>query len=481
MKINIKKILSTTLAAVVLLTASAVYNTGTAAASSMPEYIRIGLKYGSSSTSEYQIAFDSGLRLGVGSNDGFTELASFPDVKQVTLRLEGGVVQVLGVTSSGSTLQLNQDQAGANCLMPYSDNTGGHVTFNGSTYRGGILFNVTSGSLTIINLLSVEDYLYGVINAELSRTYPAEALKTQAVAARSYAICNLGNHKSYGFDLCSTTHCQVYKGVSDEYPETIQAVDETKGETIQYDGKTVSAFFYKNSGGYTLNSQDVWGGNVGYLKAVKDEYSPVYPWSQTYTFAELSSKLSAAGCSVGTVTNVAITGRNQSGAVGTIQFSGTGGTTTLQKDKIRTVLGSTAIKSTMFTISAEGSAQPNVNTNNDANTGKAYVLPQSRTTASQLPDSVYAINSSGTTRQADIDSLYVYSTSGVKPLKDSSGSSQQPLNPSTESVSGGTVTFTGYGYGHGVGLPQDSAVEMAKKGFTYDEILQYYYTDITID
>lgn len=472
---TVKRILSTIIAFSMVIATYGVFSMEYADAATVPEYIRIGLKYGSSSASEYEINFDSGVRMGVGNNDGFTETAAFPDVNKVVIRLQSGGIQLIGTKSSGETVVMNDNQNNVNCIMPFNYENGGTVTFGSSKYRGGIMFNVSSGSLTIINLLPIEQYLYGVINGELSKSYPAEALKAQAVAARSYAVCKLGNHNSYGFDLCSTTHCQVYKGYNDEYPETISAVDQTKGETIKYNGDTVAAFFYKNSGGYTLDAQDVWGGSVGYLKAVKDEYSPTYAWSQAYTFADLSSKLSSAGYNVGNVTNVSITKRNQSGAVDTIQFTGTGGTAVIQKDKIRSVLGATVIKSTMFSLSEAGI----IPTTTPDNTSKAFAVSKAQSSATELPDTVCVIDKNGVTNKIDKKSLYVHNGKNTSLMIQSSGNT--PVSNTVESVSGGNVTFVGVGYGHGAGLPQDSAVEMAKKDFTYKDILKYYYTDITID
>ncbi|MHC1722400.1 MAG: SpoIID/LytB domain-containing protein [Aminipila sp.] len=477
MKVTVKNILSTIVVIVLIITACVSLNLDYARADSIPEYIKIGLKYGSSSTSQYDVTFANGVKLGIGDSNGFTELAAFQDVNKVTISLQSGSIQLIGTKNSGETIVMNASVQNANCIMPYNYENGDTVTFGNSKYRGGIMFNVSSGSLTIINFLPMEQYLYGVINGELSKSFPIEALKAQAVAARSFAVCKLGTHNSYGFDLCASTHCQVYKGYNDEYPETITAVDQTKGETINYEGKTVAAFFFKNSGGYTQDVQDVWGSNLGYLKAVKDEYSPSYPWSQSFTFSELASKLSSAGYNIGTVTNVSIIKRNQSGAVETIQVTGTSGIATLQKEKIRSVLGSTVIKSTMFSLNGNASTQPIVD-----NSSKVYVVSRSLSSATALPDTVYVINKSGVASSVTSKEIYVHNGKETKPvanMNQTAGGNQ--ITNSVESVSGGNVTFTGFGYGHGIGMPQDSAVEMAKKGFTYMDILKYYYTDITID
>lgn len=489
MKFTVKRILSILIVAVLIIMAGASVNVDYVSAQSIPEYIKIGLKYGSSSVNEYEVTFDNGIRLGVGDNDGFDELSVFEDINKVTICFQSEDIQLIGTKDSGETVIINENQEHINCIMPYDYEDGDTFTFQNSRYRGGIMFNSLSGGLTIINFLPIEEYLYGVINAELHKSNPIEALKAQAVAARSFAICKLGTHNLYGFDLCSTTHCQVYRGYNDEYPETIDAVDETRGETIKYEGKTVPAYFFKNSGGYTQSIEDVWGSkNFEYLKAVKDEHSPTYSWSKSFTFSELESKLDSAGFDIGDVIEVSITKRNQSGAVEELQFIGTNGTTTLHKSKIRSVLGATVIKSTMFTFGEFSSITNAVEEEEeDDDELNGYVLSESQASVTEIPEIVYVINNRGVISQSPTNDVYVYNGEDTKRISNmiqSDGDDDDINNQDldiVESASDGNVTFTGLGYGHGIGMPQDSAVEMAKKDFTYEDIIKYYYTDITID
>lgn len=492
MKFAIKKILSTVLAVILLITVCFSFNVDYSSAETIPEYIRIGLKYGNSTANEYEVSFDNGIRLGVGDNDEFNELVSFEDINRVLICRQSEDIQLIGTTDSGETVTINDGYEDANCIMPYDYEDDGEdsgiVNFENNRYRGGIMFNALSSGVTIINYLPLEEYLYGVINGELNKSNPIEALKAQAVAARSFAICKLGTHKSYGFDLCATTHCQVYKGYGDEYMETTRAVDETKGETTIYDEKTVPAFFFKNSGGYTQSIEDVWGSkSFNYLKAVEDEYSPRYPWNYTYDFFDLSSKLSSAGFDVGSVTEVSISKRNQSGAVEELRFIGTNGTATLQKSKIRSVLGATVIKSTMFTFGDADFDNTDMSRDNKIEENHTYVLSGEQNGIVETSDFLYVMNDSGIANQISKEDIYICDGKETKLNSNLSESDNLDNNDentnfnSNESASGGNVTFTGLGYGHGIGMPQDSAVEMAKKGFTYDEILKYYYTDITID
>ncbi|MDD3169327.1 MAG: SpoIID/LytB domain-containing protein, partial [Eubacteriales bacterium] len=307
-----------------------------------------------------------------------------------------------------------------------------------------------------------EHYVYGVLNSELHYSNPIEALKAQAVAVRSFGELNLNKHSADGFDLCATTHCQVYKGYSDEYSSTVQAADETCGEMLYSNETPVTAFYFKNSGGYTQNVEDVWAYRHPYLRAVKDEYSPVYPWSTSLSFDTIEQKMEAAGCSPGTIQSIAIKSRNSTGAVSELRIVGSSSTVTLDKEKIRNVLGATIVKSLMFRLEdsdMEGSAD---STNWKISNGSAAINPETN---------LYVISGSGTVTKSESKAIY-----------GSNGTSTVQLGGAAESeiVTGGTACFNGYGYGHGVGMPQDSAVEMAKQGFSYDEILKYYYTDIEI-
>lgn len=116
-------------------------------------------------------------------------------------------------------------------------------------YRGDFRLIVKNNKITLINLLSMEDYLYGVLPAEIPRYAPLQALMAQAVAARTIAINNMGSYESQGFDICADVRCQVYNGILAEDPQTNKAVKMTKGEAILYEGAPIEAFFHANCGG----------------------------------------------------------------------------------------------------------------------------------------------------------------------------------------------------------------------------------------
>ena len=143
------------------------------------------------------------------------------------------------------------------------------VRVDGKAYRGRVEVFVNSrGSLTVVNIVGLEDYLRGVVPNELG--LPAlEAEKAQAVAARTYAVANLNQFGEQGFDILPTTRSQVYRGFSSESQMGTQAVNETRGIVATYDGKPINALYTSTCGGRTENSENVFDFNEPYLRGVE--------------------------------------------------------------------------------------------------------------------------------------------------------------------------------------------------------------------
>ena len=265
-----------------------------AEAAGRDDYVKVGLKFGGSSVNSCTLEADEGFLLGTAEDRSFEEGMPLPAYEKLIIENENGNITI---RDEEDTL-LSADLGASGCIMPADYDEEGIIYYEGIPYRGGIMLLANpNGTMTVINYVTLEHYVYGVLNSELNYTNPKEALKAQAVAARSFGESNLGNHSSDGFDFCTSTHCQVYKGYSGEYPATNEAVDETEGEMICYDGEPVTAFYFKNSGGYTQNAEDVWANSVPYLKSVQDEYCPCYPWSTSLSFDIIQTKLEAAGFS----------------------------------------------------------------------------------------------------------------------------------------------------------------------------------------
>ena len=149
-----------------------------------------------------------------------------------------------------------------------------------------------------MNVVGLEAYLQGVVPREMPSAWPPEALKAQAVAARSYALATRAGRRA--FDLYADVRSQVYGGVAAEEPATTTAVDATAGQVVLYDGKVATTFFFSTSGGRTASAADAWSGEpVPYLVSVADPYddaSPYHDWGPLRSpRPTLAKKLERAG------------------------------------------------------------------------------------------------------------------------------------------------------------------------------------------
>lgn len=331
--------------------------------------------------------------------------------------------------------------------------------FRGYRYYGGFEYQrVSGGNINVINVVDLEDYVKCVIPWEMSKDWPVEALKAQAVCARTYAVCQT-KHRAQGFDICATTHCQVYQGTAASGANSDAAVDQTAGEFLYYSGRLVQeAVYYSSNGGASEDSLNVWGNDVGYLKGKIDPYEgkiasiiPRYNWSTTFTASELTTLLNNRGYGIGTVKNAYVSAYTGTGNVYSVTFTGTSGSKTVSREACRTLLN---LRSQRFTIG--GGTGENIYSVND--TGESVAL-----------GSMSAIDSSGK-RSALSGNVYVITSSGTSQLE----------QRTTTSSGSGSFVVSGSGYGHNVGMSQWGAYSMANLGYSYRDILQFYYTDVSI-
>lgn len=230
----------------------------------------------------------------------------------------------------------------------------GELSLDGRRYRGALELRHKSGGLTAVNIVPVDGYLRSVVPEEMPVDWPAEAIKAQSVAARSFALASRGRHAGEGYDLCTTTHCQLYTGTTAEKSASNAAIKATRGEVLTYGGKPIEALFHTDSGGMTENSEDVWGSHVPYLRAAKDTPAKTMPWTKAISRADLERKLAAKGHDIGKVRSLVLSplaigrsakDRTASGRVKTMTVKGTKGTATLSGTTWCSLLG---LKSTLF-------------------------------------------------------------------------------------------------------------------------------------
>ena len=234
------------------------------------------------------------------------------------------------------------------------------VIVNGKRYRGNLIIQPHKAGLTVINRLLIDEYLYGVVPEEMPASWNIEALKAQAVAARTFALYDKldRKHTKEGFDVCVTTDCQVYGGMDSEAATTNKAIDATKGEVIVYLNQPICSVFHAASGGQTDDSINVWNVNVPYLRAVEDkeEQSPYQSWAVSVTVDNLSKSIKNSYSDIGTIKEIDFSGLkknpNKASKSQVVKFIGSNKKSVeLTKTQLRSLLG---LKSSNFTIELEG-------------------------------------------------------------------------------------------------------------------------------
>lgn len=166
----------------------------------------------------------------------------------------------MSIKVNGEYKDINSDRI---VVKSYSN---GFVSTKKKWYRGNLIIQNRNGRLTVINDIDLENYLKGVIPSEMPSSWDVEAHKAQAIAARSYALANLGKRAGKGYDLDDTPNDQAYGGASAEKRGTTKAVNDTRGIVLTHNEKIISAFYTASAGGKTKTSN--WGGNVPYLRSV---------------------------------------------------------------------------------------------------------------------------------------------------------------------------------------------------------------------
>lgn len=385
----------------------------------------------------------------IGESDGMNQLSAVKNkfsYSTASLYYSNKLVDVVG---SKKLVSYNTSDGDFFVKQPTGSNI---IKINDKNYRNGIgvIFSPTL-NFTVLNIVNIDDYLYGVLPKEMSGSWPIEALKAQAIAARNFALFSIDKHKKYGYDVCATTNCQVYGGVDVEEVASNLAVDLTKGQLLMYGDDIVATYFHSNSGGRTESSENIWSGQVPYLRGVADEFSMFQPnssWEKKYTALEASGILSKAGHDVGLLKDIKINTITENNRVTSVSFIGTTRTITLEKETIRSVFGYSNIKSIWYTIDK----------------GNSLNVRSSRSVSSRSATEIIVITKNGTSN-LDSNNFSIYDGQNTKKVE------------TVTSVSGDVFVFKGFGYGHGLGMSQYGAKVMAERGFVYDDILKHYYSD----
>ncbi|MFO8145698.1 MAG: SpoIID/LytB domain-containing protein, partial [Candidatus Syntrophosphaera sp.] len=307
-------------------------------------------------------------------------------------------------------------------------------------FSGEFALKAVSGQLVLTQILPLEEYIAGVIQNEIGNSAPPEALKAQAVTARTHAVSLLlyNRHKDNGYDLCNTTHCQVYKGKHLLNADILEAVEATRGEILVCEGRVADATYHSACGGKTDSSANIWhGAPLTHLSGVTciesatgfdlSRESQARRWIETSIPTDgmsswekaslswqksISQKALAKNVGLARIDRIVINKRGNSGRITDITFHGSGSARLTSEYQIRRAFGSA--KSSFFYIRGAYSLAQN---------GGVVIHPQ------------------------------------------------------------GTVTIKGRGSGHGVGMCQVGTLRRARQGGGYQDILRHYYpgTNITAD
>ncbi|MBL0225667.1 MAG: SpoIID/LytB domain-containing protein [Geobacteraceae bacterium] len=227
------------------------------------------------------------------------------------------------------------------------------VQVNGKPYRGVAEVSPGEKGVLVVNELPLEEYLVGLINCEISSAWPMEAVKAQAVIARTYAIHKKQARSTSFYHLESSVIDQVYEGCEIEDSRARRGVTDTAGEVLRYGDAVIQAFYHSNCGGRTEASEHVWGRHLPYLTGVDCRYclsSPSSYWDQKIAVSELEERLKAAGYKVSGVTDIRAGSRNSRGRLKNVMVISSRGESSLPGDQFRKAIGYSVIKSTDFTV-----------------------------------------------------------------------------------------------------------------------------------
>ena len=364
------------------------------------------------------------------------------------------------------------------------------LRLNGRPYRGSLRLVTDRTGFSVVNVIDVESYLRGVLKIEVNPAWPMEALKAQAVIARTYALRQAGRHGKDGFDLCATTHCQAYRGMSAEDPKTDRAVEETRGIVVFYGSQLAQTFYFADGAGWTADVSTVWGGGVPYLNCRPEPVSYETPhsrWKATLSQEAMQKTMKALKVPVGTVLEVRPSEKDRGNRVTQLEVRGTERTVSVKGHAFRMAAGSNVIRSTLFDIAP---AQGQVPVNLPA-LQAAIPSPLQAQPARAGEDPLVTLTRQGAFSSAELMDMLLHPEKRDEYIK-KAGGKPTPANPPrtlpfppapvvyrTENAPA-LFEFNGKGWGHGVGLSQWGAKALSEQGWDYKSIISHYYPGTTL-
>ena len=238
-----------------------------------------------------------------------------------------------------------------------ASSAGGTIHLNDLSVGGLLHIVLYRDTLRLINELDVEEYLKGVVPVEISPKWHPESLKVQAIIARTYVLYQRQVNLGKEYDVLATTADQVYGGRKKEHPAADQAVAETSGLVLTFEGELILSAYHSTSAGPTESASDVWGMELPYLKGVScpfDQNSPYYQWSRSFLMDAVQESFSKAGYTMGTIASLTPFRWTEAGRIGRLRLLHSQGELILKAEDLRRILGYTELPSTRFRIEKIG-------------------------------------------------------------------------------------------------------------------------------
>ncbi|SPP63404.1 SpoIID/LytB domain-containing protein [Nitrospira lenta] len=293
--------------------------------------------------------------------DGQSRSQSYNTVVHIELR--GAALLVNGTRVAGEQLTLRAGEHDLKLWLPRVS-SGSHGAAlqpgdeRGALHVSGMVHIVRRGKgLLVINQVDLEEYVKGVVPAEVNSTWHREMLKVQAVAARTYALYQHMLSASRDYDVASSIQDQVYRGRQGVDARVQEAVESTRGLVVTHDGAPIYAAFSSTAAGITEDAMVVWSKDLPYLKGVEcpfDVESPYYQWKASFRVATLERNLRQQGFSVGTIATMTPVGFSRAGRVSKLRILHSKGELILRGEELRKAIGYTVVPSTQFTIESMG-------------------------------------------------------------------------------------------------------------------------------
>lgn len=228
------------------------------------------------------------------------------------------------------------------------------VYVNNKPYRGLAELTVTDKGILVVNQLPLEEYLVGLINCEISSAWPIEAVKAQAIIARTYALNRKKSRLTSPYHMESSVIDQVYEGCLIEDSRAHRAVSETTGEVLVFGGAIIQAFYHSSCGGRTEASENIWGASVPYLKGVECQYCLTSPtatgWECKLALKDIEERLRVGGHKVSGLYDIKAGADNSRGRLKQVVLLASKGGCTISGEQFRKAVGYGVIKSTRFTL-----------------------------------------------------------------------------------------------------------------------------------